>query len=174
MDVMKKILIVLLLLLCACSSKENYFELSIDDYSITVGKNDVEYLQLAFDVDVPETIESKQTLENVGISLFNNVLGVADISNTSNSNKSSTKAVLTKFTVYLKDIGDRSIKLNGEELNSSVKVNCDKYNGTYIEKNGHACVIDTQVDDKLNVVELHGDYLNINQDELDHIIVYVK
>ena len=87
---------------------------------------------------------------------------------------SKEKAVLTKLTVYLNDLGNRQFKLNGEVLDQSVKKNCEKFSGTYIEKNGYACVIQTQNKNELNVVELYGDYLNIDQDQLDHLVIYVK
>ena len=68
---------------------------------------------------------------------------------------------------------ERTFKLNGEQLDNSIKNNCAKYQGTYIEKNGYACVIESNESNKHNVVELYGDYLNIDQDQLDRIVIYV-
>ena len=65
-------------------------------------------------------------------------------------------------------------KLDGIELSSSVKENCRMFDGEYIERNGYACLITRQVDQKLNVVILHGDILNMDQDELSRIEIYVE
>lgn len=171
---MKKTLVLLIILLTACSMRDDYFELSVDDYSITVGYDDGKYMDIAFDYDIKDELEANEIINNVDIYLFNDLLGIGEFSNSSNKNISSKKAKLTGLTLYVNDLNGRVFKLNGEILDDSIKSNCDKFNGTYIEKNGYACVIEDTVNDDLNVVELHGDYLAIDQDKLDHIDIYVK
>ena len=171
---MKKFLVVLLILLTACSSREGYYELSIDDYSIMVGYDDSKYIDVAFEYLMKDTLQPQETIKDVNIYLLGDLLGVGEFTNKKKKEINKDDAVLTKLTIYLNDLGNRQFKLNGEVLDKSIKNNCDKYNGTYIEKNGYACVIESQIKNDLNVVELYGDYLNIDQDQLDHIVIYVK
>lgn len=173
---MKKILVLLIILLTlsACAKREDYFELGIDDYSISVGYDDCEYLDIAYDFDIKEQLEENEVVEDVNIYLFDKLLGVANITNPKKKTVSYEKGIVTRLELYVNDLKGRSFKLNGQELDKSIKTNCDKFNGTYIEKNGYACVIESNVNDELNVVEMHGDYLNMDQDELDHIIIYVE
>ena len=171
---MKKILFILLLLLASCTFKQDYFSLSIDDYTISVGYDDAEYLDVAFNFDMKEELMPNEVIKDIDIYLFDSLLGVGEFTNKKSKENGSDKAVLSKITIYLEDLKGREFKLNGESLDSSIKKNCDRYNGTYISKNGYACVIENKVQDELNVVELHGDYLNLDQDKLNHIIIYVE
>lgn len=170
---MKKLVLLLLILLTACSQKEDYYQLSVDDYSVTVGYDDGEYMKIAYTYDIKDELEANEVVKDVNIYLNDKLLGVGEFTNSKKKTVSSDKAKLTKLTVYLNDLAGRTFKLNGEPLDSSIKANCDKYNGTYIEKNGYACVIQTEIGKELNVVELYGDYLNIDQDQLDHLTIYV-
>lgn len=153
--------------------KEDYFQLSIDDYSITVGYDDGKYMKIAYDYNIKDELKPNETVKDINIFLNGQLLGVGEFTNKKNKVISSDKAKLTKITVYLNDLEGRTFKLNGEPLDSSIKKTCDKYNGTYIEKNGYACVIQSEIANQLNVVELYGDYLNLDQDELDHLVIYV-
>lgn len=170
---MKKIFLVLLLLLCSCSKRSDFYKLSIDDYSITVGYDTASFLDIAYDFELKDSFEENEEIEGVEIRLFGDLLGTGSFVNLKGKRISSDKALLKKLTVYLKDLDGRTFKINDEELDSSVKNNCDHYNGTYIEKNGYACLIENPKGNG-NYIELHGDYLNIDQDELDHIIIFVK
>lgn len=170
---MKKLLVILLILLTACTSREDFYELSIDDYSITVGYDTGEYLDLTFDYDIKEELSENEVVKDVNIYLMNDLLGVAEFTNQNKKAKPYKECVLTKLTLYVNDLGGRVFKLNGEQLDDSIENNCNKYQGTYIKKNGYACVIETNNKGKHNVVELYGDYLNIDQDKLDHIVIYV-
>lgn len=171
---MKKFLCILLILLTSCARKEDYYSLSIDDYVVTVGHDDAKYMSLAFDYDLPNQLEAYETIKDVDVMLNDDLLGICEFTNQKKKIITSDNAILTKLTLYVNDLPQRKYKLNGEELSTSIKTNCDKYNGTFIEKNGYACVIENKVRDELNVVELYGDYLNIDQDELDHIVIYVE
>lgn len=171
---MKKFVLILLLLLTACTAKEDYYTLNIDDYSLTVGYSDAKYMSIAFEYELPSEIEAKQTIKDVDIRLNGELLGVAEFTNYKKKPISSDKAILTRIELYVNDLPGRTFKLNNEVLDSSIKNICDKYEGTYIEKNGYACIIENQIKDKLNVVELHGDYLNMDQDALDRIIIYIQ
>lgn len=170
---MKKFIQLILILFTSCALKEDYYQLSIDDYLVTVGYDDGEYMRIAYDFNIKDELEANEVIKDVNIFLNGKLLGVGEFTNRKNKAISSDKAKLTKLTVYLNDLDGRTFKLNGEPLDSSIKTTCDKYNGTYIEKNGYACVIQTEISKQLNVVELYGDYLNLNQDEIDHIVIYV-
>lgn len=173
---MKKIfLLFCFFILISCAPKENFFELGIDNYLITVGKDNAEYLKTIYDFNLPEKINGYTSVKDVNISLINNFFGVASFKNYKKKEVPSDSAIIEKLTIYVNDLEGREIKINGEVLDSSIKRNCDKYQGKYIKRNGYACVIENNINDKyLNVIELYGDYLNINQDELDHLVVYVK
>lgn len=171
---MKKILILLLILLSSCSLKKDYYKLSIDDYNVTVGYDTSDFLDIAYDFELPEKLQANETIDDVDIYLFNQLLGVGSFTNTSNKEIDSNKAILSRITIYLNDMVGRNFKINDEQLDDSVKSNCDKYNGKYIEKNGYACILENSNTVELNVIELHGDYLNQDQDLLDHITIYVK
>lgn len=167
-------LLICIFILCGCKQKrEDFFELSVDNYSITVGYDSADYLKTIFDIDLKEEFEGYEKVKDVDINLFNKQFAVGDFSNSNKKPKSSKDITLSKLTIYLNDLEGRTFKLNGEQLDTSIKNNCSKYGGTYIEKNGYACVIESNVDDKLNVVEMYGDYINIDQDQLDHITIYI-
>ena len=170
---MKKI-IAALLLIFSFSNRNDYYKLSIDDYSVVVGYDDGDYLDVAYKYSINSEIKENETIENVSIYLFDELLGTGSFSNNKNKSISYKDAKLSKLSVYVKDLENRKFKIDDIELDNSVKSNCTKLNGTYIEKNGCACVIEKQIRDELNVVELHGDYLNIDRDELDHIEIYIK
>lgn len=171
---MKKLLLVFLLLLSACSFKEDYFQLSIDDYTITTGYDNGQYLDVSYDYDVKNELDANETVKNINLYLFDDLLGEIELTNYKNKSISYQDAIITKLTVYLNDLKGREFRINNNALDKSIKKNCETFNGTYIEKNGYACVIQNKVGKELNVVELYGDYLNIDQDELDHIVIYVE
>lgn len=171
---MKKVLLVILLiLLVSCKQKEDYYKLSIDGYEVSVGYHNSEFMKIAYKYDIKNELEPEEVVKDVNIYLNDDLLGVGDFTNTKKKNIVSDEAILTKLTVYLNDLDGRIFKINDEPLDSSIKKTCDKYNGTYIEKNGYACVIQTEVGKQLNVIELYGDYLNIDQNQLDHLVIYV-
>lgn len=173
---MKKVLLVMVaLLLVGCApEREEFYELTIDDYSISVGYDNSEYMSNVYEYDIKNELQEGEVIKDVNIYLYNNLLGVGEFSNTKTKPINCNDAVLTKLTIYLNDLPGRTFRINGEPLDKSIKTNCNKYNGTYINKNGYACVIENNFDEVLNVIELHGDYLNIDQDEVDHITIYVE
>ena len=171
---MKKAFIILLLLLTSCAFKQDYYELTVDNYSITVGYDNSEYLKVLYDYDLIDELKPNEVIEDVNLYLLDSLFASAQFSNSKNKYISSDKARLTKIVVYINDLKGRTFKINGIQLDDSVKNNCETFNGNYINKNGRACVIENKVANELNVIELHGDYLNIDQDKLDHIIIYVK
>lgn len=172
---MKKIVVLLsLLLLTSCTKRDDYYKLSIDDYSISVGYDDAKYLDTAFDFELDGVLEKNEIVKDVDIYLLNEFVGNIDFYNNENKNISAYDSTIGKLTLYVKDIPERTIKINDVNLDKSIKTNCETFSGKYINKNGYACVISKPIKDKLNVIELHGDYLNEDQDLLDHITIYIK
>lgn len=170
----KKILLVLLLLLAGCEVKEpDYYKLSVGDFNITVGYNNGEYLKAAFDYDTVDLIEANSSAQDIDIYLINNLFGVVDLINNNTFAINPDKAIVSRLTFYVNDVTNKEIKIDDNELDTSIKTNCENFSGKYIEKNGCACVIEKMVEDKHNVIELHGDYLNLDQDQLDHLVIYV-
>ena len=173
---MKKLLLIIFcILLCSCRpERDDYFVLDFDEYSLAVGYDDVNYLKLVFEADLPEEMEANEILKDVEMSFWGNYFADIDLKNPIDETISPDDAVITGLDLYLPNAGMTTYKLDGIELSSSVKENCKAFDGEYIERNGYACLITRQVDDTLNVVILHGDILNADQDELSRIEIYVE
>lgn len=173
---MKKILLVLLLCLSlvSCKTRDDYFVLEIDDYSIAVGNDDVKFLSIAYDLDLPEKLEANQSIENIDLRIWNKRLGEVTITNIKNKEIETSKALLTNATFYLEELNGSVLKIDGIELKKSVKENCNSFNGTYIERNGYACVIEKDVGKKKNTILLFGNIYNIDQDQLDRIEISIN
>lgn len=173
---MKKLItiITLILLLSSCSNRNNYYVLSFDNYSLAVGYDDVEFLKLVFTIDSDEIMQPNELRENVEVLFWDRHFAYMDIINYKKKEIDIDKAIVCKADIYLSNLEMETYKINGIELSSSVKENCKKFNGELVERNGYACVIGKQVDDKDNVVVLHGDIYNVDQDLLSRIEIYVK
>lgn len=173
---MKRIiaLISCLFILTACTNREDYFVFSFDDYSLSVGYDNVEFLDLVFNVDAPNTLDPYETLKDVEVTFWKNYFADVDITNYRKKPCDLYDGVITRLDIFLDNIEMEEFKLDDRKLSSSVKDNCRKFDGEYIERNGYACVIVKQVKDKNNVVILYGDILKPDQDELSRIEIYVE
>ncbi len=173
---MKKCIFLLLcLLLCSCRpEREDYFVLDLDDYSLAPGYDNVAYLKLVFEADLPENMASEETLKEIEMTFWGDYFAEIDLYNPTEKEIPIDEAILCGLDFYLPNTGMSEFKLDGIELSSSVKENCRIFDGEYIERNGYACLITRQVDEQLNVVILHGDILNLDQDELSRIEIYVE
>jgi len=141
---MKKILIILITLLCltACAAKrDDFYVFGYGTKSIAVG----------YDEECDEFINNKKTYD-----------------------EDKKKDIITYAEAYVKDLADNGYlhySIDGIDLDTSVKSNCEKLNGRLVENNGYTCVISKNTDDKLLILELHGNVLNDDMDELDHIVM---
>ncbi len=174
---MKKILLIFLVLfLCnGCADPRNdYFVLSIDDYTLAPGYDNGEYIRLAFDMDVKDTLQPEEKLEDVELHLWKYYVGDIELVNPKKKEISSDEAVLKRLDLFVGNMPVESYALNGTKLDQSVKKNCEMFGGEYIERNGYACVIGQKVHGQDNIVILSGDILNIDQDELHRIQIYVE
>ncbi len=173
---MKKLWIILFcFLLCSCRpEREDFYVLEFDDYSLAVGFDDVNYLKLVFEADLPEEMGANETLKDIEMTFWGSYFADIDITNPIDETISPDDAVITGLDLYLANAGMTTYRLDGIELSGSVKENCRAFDGEYIERNGYACLITRQVDQKLNIVILHGDILNEDQDELSRIEIYVE
>jgi len=174
---MKKILLIFLtLLLCnGCADPRNdYFVLSVDDYTLAPGYDNVEYLRLAFELDVKDTLQPEEKLSDVELNLWKYYVGDIELTNPKKKEISSNEAVLTRLDLFVGNTPAESYALNGTILDRSVKKNCEMFGGEYIERNGYACVIGQKTHSQDNIVILSGDILNEDQDELHRIQIYVE
>ena len=174
---MKKLLVLLMLILIsACHSvkREDYYIFSFNDYTLSVGYDDVEFLKLTFDLDVKDELESQESLEEVSLYSFGLPFAEIDLCNTGKKTVISDKAIVTRFKYYLDDFPMETYQIDGIPLSSSIKENCETFHGEYIDRNGKACLFGKKVDGKDDVVILRGDMLNIDQDQLESIEIYVK
>lgn len=166
--------IISILLLSSCSNRNSYYVLSFDDYSLAVGYDDVDYLKLVFTVDSDDKMQPNELRENVDVSFWNSHFAYMDIINYKNREIDIDKAIVCKADIYLSNLEMETFKINGIELSDSVKQNCELLNGELVERNGYACIISKTVDDKDNIVILHGDIFNADQDLLSRIEIHVK
>ena len=174
---MKKLLVpILLILICACSSvkREDYYVFSFNDYTLSVGYDDVEFLELTFYLDVKDELEAQEKAEDVELYFFDVPFALADLYNPGKKAAASEKAVITRFKYYLDDFPMQSYRIDGITLSGSIKEDCETFHGEYIDRNGKACLFGKKVNGKDNVVLLKGDMLNIDQDELESIEIYVE
>ena len=171
---MKKIIVLLCLILCSCSFREDYYTLSVDGYKFTVGYDNVEYLKTTFSLDIKDELIENECIEDINVYSFGDYFCSVDIINNTDKPISSNKAIISKLVLYCNDVGERTFMIDDIELDDSVSSNCEKFSGTKIERNGIACVLESTKSGQLNVIELHGDILASDQDKLDHIVMYVK
>lgn len=146
-------IVFLLLFLCSCK-QEIVEEEKVPLYKLTVGKNEITVGESSFD---DEKAFLKQCSE-FHTSLINDVLTVSSI------------------TLYLDDVRGK-IKIDDDDLNRKLGIEkaCYLYNGKYIEKNGHVCIVSKQTNDgHLNTISFYSDILNDDVDKIDHIIVEFK
>ena len=84
------------------------------------------------------------------------------------------EAIISSADFYLSNYPLDSYKISDIELCDSVKENCEKFNGKYVDRNGYACIFGKQVGKKNNIVILYGDIFAIDQDKLYRIKIYVE
>lgn len=174
---MKKLLVLLLLILisaCNTVKREDYYVFSFNDYTLSVGYDDVEFLQLAFYLDVKNELEAQESIEDITLYYFDIPFAKADLYNPGKKAETTDKAVITRFKYYLDDFPMRSYQIDGIPLSTSIKENCETFHGEYTDRNGTACLFGKKVNGQDNAVILRGDMLNIDQDELESIEIYVK
>lgn len=169
------VLILSLIILCSCGSPRNdYYVFSFDDYTIAPGYDDVEFLKLVFDVDVKDTLEAKETLSDVDVNIWRYYVCSVDLMNTKNRSISVDRALVTKMDFFVGNMPVDTFKINDTILSGSVKNDCKTLKGELIERNGYACVLSQKAHGKTNVLILSGDIMNLDQDELHRIQIYVE
>jgi len=173
---MKKIFILLTcLILCSCESvkREDYYTLSFGSYSLTVGYDNVEYLDVIFDFDIKETLDINETVKDIEINTIDKSFGLVNIINKEDETIDSNKGIITSLSIYAEDINDE-VKIDNIKLTDSVSENCSLFNGNMVNKNGSACIIQKEVNNENDVVILYGDILSDNQDTLKRIEIYIE
>ena len=174
---MKKpvLLILIMFMLCSCNlSRQRYHVFSFDNYTLAPGFDDVSYLKITFDFDIDETIAANQEIDDIKLYFWENYFANVDVINRRSVDIESKDAIVKKLDFYLQNYEAESYKLNGVELKSSVKENCEIFNGEYIFRNAPACIIVKKADGRNNVAILHGDIINADQDELYRVEIYVE
>jgi len=172
---MKKILTVLMMLfLCSCANREDYYVFSFDDFSIAPGYDDVTFMNVAFMVDYYDQLETHEEVKDVDFYFWDKYYGTIDIYNPTDKTINVEDAIVNKLIIYFDQLDSHIFKIDETVLKSSVKENCEVFNGEYIERNGYACAFGKKVNGKENVVVLYGDIFAEDQDELNHLEIYVK
>ena len=174
---MKKILLLLmtLFLFCACGNRrEDWYVFSFDDYTIAPGHDNVAFLRLVFETDLPKEFAPGEKREDVKLYFWKDEFARIDLQNPKSRTISADDAIVTRFIYYLDQNPRYVFRIDGQELSSSVKENCQLFHGEYVERNGYACAFGRIVHGQKNVVILYGDYLALDQDALNHIEIYVE
>ena len=174
---MKKLfpLLLITLLLSGCmGDREDCYVFSFDSFSIAPGYDDVEYMSLVFDMDLPDKLHGKQKLKDQDVFFWGKYLASIDIENSGKKQIDTEKARVTKLVFYLSNYPASVYKLGDIELSESVKENCEKFSGEYVERNGYACVFGKKSAGKKHTVILYGDIFGIDQDRLDHVEITVE
>ncbi len=151
----KKLSISLVLfLLCACQSTTVQEEEKTSLYKLNVGKYEIVVGESSFE-------EEKAFLRYISefhTSLINDTLTISSI------------------TLYLEDIKGK-IKIDDDNLNRDLGIEktCYLYDGQYIEKNGHVCIVSKETSGgHINSISFYGDILSEDVDKIDHIIIEFK
>ena len=174
---MRKLLSVLLmmLLLGGCmNEREDYYIFSFGDYTLTPGYDNMEYARLIFDLQLPETIGANSRIEKNEVYFWDHYLCDLDLINESKKEIPIDEAIISSADFYLSNYPLDSYKISDIELSDSVKENCEKFSGKYVDRNGYACIFGKQVGKKDNIVILYGDIFAIDQDKLYRIKIYVE
>lgn len=156
------------------NSRDKYYVLSFNNYTLAVGNDSSEFLSVIFDYDIKETLGPNETVKDIDLLLDGKAFGKASITNLKTKEKPSNEAILSSLEFYVEDSDIKDLKINGISLDQSIKSNCEKLNGEYLYKNGCACIIEEMVDDKNNAIILYGDITEINQDLLDRIKIVIE
>lgn len=172
---MKKLLILLLVLMCCgCSAKrEEYYVLHFDDYSLTPGYDNAEFVKLVYDFEIPERLEAGQSYET-SLYSFGKHLGEATFTNYKRKDIDSNKAILSKISLFFDENPYYSYRIDDYYLSEYVSENNEHFNGEYIERNGTASVFGKMVGKKKNVVLIQGDIYGSNQDYIYRITVSIE
>ena len=157
-----------------CSPKrENYYVLYFDDYSLTPGYDNAEFVKLVYDFEIPDTLEANQSYETALYS-FGRHLGDVTFTNYKNKAISSDKAILSKLSLFFDENPYYSYRLDDYYLSEYVSENSSHFNGEYIQRDGTACVFGKMVGKRKNVVIIQGDIFGHNQDQIYRITISVE
>ena len=129
---MKKLFSVLLIsiLLCGCvSQREDFYIFSFDDLTITPGYDNIEFMRLIFDVDLPDHLSGAQTLKDQDLFFWNSYFGSIDVSNPEKEEIEINEAVVSRLIFYLSNYHASVYKIGNIELSDSVKENCRIFEG---------------------------------------------
>lgn len=174
---MKRIIsvILMILILCSCElTRDSYYTFYFDDYSITPGYDDMEYMRLVFNDNLPDKIDKNDYIENVDIYFWDRYFSSVDVRNYYSRKINSDKAVVTRLDFYLDNEPDRSYRIDDIELSDSITQNCEAFKGKLFENDYRGCVFGKRINDQDNVVILYADYLDLDKDKLHRIEIYVK
>ena len=142
---MKKLLtLTAILLLCACSAKrEDFYSLSFDGNTISVG------------YDKAEVLEGIEGIDSYGTYL-----------------NDKQEAIISKLVIYLNDLNSPLVMIDERPLSSGIMETCLDLDGELIEKNGYVCLIGKEVGNKENYIMIYGDILDDDLNRIDRIEVY--
>lgn len=174
---MKRIIssILLMIILCGCElTRDSYYTFYFDDYSICVGYDNMEYMRLVFTDNLVNTIKKNETIKDVDVYFWNKYFSSIDVRNYYERSIDSNNAIVSKMDLYLENLGNRVYRIDDKVLSESIDENCKLFNGKLIQTNTKACVFGKRVNSQNNVVILYGDYLDLNQDRLHRIEIYVE
>ena len=160
----KLILVLLLVLLSACSKQENN-PIFMD---IEIGKTSASELnEMGYAFDIPEVLDSNQETHSDYL-LFQGIkVGSITFKNNNDIEIMGLEATVSYLELYV-DIYPEYLFIEDVMLSESIKENCEVLKGKYKEGIGNSCVIESEDIvyilesniakdwDKLNRIEIYG------------------
>ena len=93
-----------------------------------------------------DILKAGETFKELEMDFWNDYFGEVDIANLTDKEIPSDQAIITGIDLYLPNAGMKTYRLGETELSSSVRENCQLFNGEYIERNGYAPIIIRKID----------------------------
>ena len=174
---MKRIisLIFIMFILCSCEiTRDRYYTFYFDDYNITPGYDNMEYMRLVFKDDLKDELKKNECIENVNVYFWDKYFANIDVKNYYSRTIESNKAVVTRFDFYFDNEANRVYRINDYILTMNIAEDCKAFNGSIFDNNGHGCVFGQRINNQNNTVVLYGDYFNVDENKLHRIEIYVE
>ena len=173
---MKRLLLVIVLLLCSCHRQvpiDEHIYLRFDNFEIDLGKEKAsDLIADGFYIDVEdETIIKDEIIYN---DVYYNYRNIGDMGFSSfGDGVEFNDSYLSYLNIYIYSLPS-NIYLDDYLLIENIKDDCDYLKGKYIEKNGKACLLNKNLDNKEVSIVFQGDISDINQDKLDRIEIFIS
>ena len=170
------ILLLILIFLFSCDRNIENVEslyLKFDNFIIDLGNEKaIDLIEDGFEIDVYEELTiSKEIIIN---DIYYNYRNIGDMGFSGFSEELIfNESYLSYLNIYIYSLPS-DIYLDDYLLTENIKDDCDYLKGKYIDKNGKACLLNKNLDNKEISIIFEGDISDINQDKLDRIEIFIE